>query len=501
MADSFAGGLAQGLDSLLPSIRAERERKAQEKFKLDLYNDEKNNVNEIRRLATKQRALEVFGQGVAQIQQTYHKQTLDSLVGKHGGSQQLSAYIQDLDKKTEKVDKEIARIQDKLEDAYLKTTMINVTPEKKNGLNDFDSGKPTPKEIIDIQKTPYYQDMKSKLDYLESTKMALVNSREESLKKLNAGSSKLTKDAENVKRSFTIDDALATREAEVLKESLGLTDEDIARFKIKKGGGNPKALDSYFTSDAQDYSPVSIQPNFENLLQEKEKAQGQPVAEENIFKIKELSDKMDAITGQAPSEFDFLTEQDMATINQNPILVQKLNEKGEKLRQRGLSAFSEIQRGATGARKLGVDAPNEPLKNVNFLHSLVSKLELDPREIEALQVNRPINGKLFGLSRLLDNVLSPQGLDAYTQESSRIEEDYAKRVAPYYSGQQQRLFPQEQVKESVKSLDNETRLRRDTGYNLSYLFNTLKSGGQYKYEPYADPKDAYLQSIQQSGNK
>ena len=49
MADSFAGGLAQGLESLLPSIRRERERKAENKFKLDLIADQKAHKLELQK--------------------------------------------------------------------------------------------------------------------------------------------------------------------------------------------------------------------------------------------------------------------------------------------------------------------------------------------------------------------------------------------------------------------------------------------------------------------
>jgi hypothetical protein len=265
MADSFAGGIAQGLDSLLPSIRAERERKAQEKFKLDLYNDEKKTNDEVRRLATKQRALEIFGQGIAEIQRQKTKMTLDMLVNRHSkGAQNLSLIVNEMDDQIKSTDAEIKALRSKMYDYYNQSNRDNEKPDKQDPLMSLEGGTPKEKKKTNFLETDLYKGMQAQLDTLEANKKALLDSKKANLSKLSSGSESLTQQAEQISKAFTIDDALASREGEVLKESLGLTDEDVARFKIRKG--NAGSLDAYVNDNTQpDYSPVSFEPDYKKF--------------------------------------------------------------------------------------------------------------------------------------------------------------------------------------------------------------------------------------------
>lgn len=228
MAETFGAGLASGLNGLLSSLRNDRERKAQEDFKLKLIEDDKKSNQEISERVRKQRALEVFGKGLSEIQGNKINMALSQLQGnaiKHAKS--TSKPLDQYQKQYEKMVNNVENLTEKLA-SYLDRADAKEAGDVQ-GLLALEGTIKDPSKRADFTNTKnLLQDYINKRDQLGQILEGGLAEQQNLQSDVEGRAEKL--------RQFNIDDALNTREARVLQLSLGLTDDDVATFRQ---GGKP----------------------------------------------------------------------------------------------------------------------------------------------------------------------------------------------------------------------------------------------------------------------
>lgn len=356
MAETFATGLASGLNGLLSTLRNDRERKAQENFKLKVIEDDRRTNQEIAERVRKQRALEVFGRGLNEIKDQKVNGALtqlSSVAVKHAKASMkpLDDYKADLKDLNTRIKDQREKLASYLDKADAKT---NSDP-----LNLDDS------LIKDKEKKAEFNNTKNVLQAYMAEKESLLNV-------LNGGAveqTNLQNDLETraeALRKYSIDDALNTREARVLQLSLGLTDEDIAPFRSgsqPSGTNLDEILSRPFTSSIG--APKESTPNLESLTQKDVGVQENP-ARKAILKEKVAR----AVAGISKdiTSLKVLSSQDFRDAIADPEI--------SPILQQGLLSVKTIG-GAVKQRLISGTASKAELETLNNITKLGSELTPD----------------------------------------------------------------------------------------------------------------------------
>lgn len=288
MTDTFGAGLNRSLDSLLGTMRDDRRERQAMEFKQRLISDERKSNAEIADRVRKQKAKELFGEGLFKLQAQKQDLYLNKLVGKTGKSQVDNKAIEhayDLLNKAEA----------RLKDYTLKSASLQDAVQKRgNDLGSLEMDKTAVKEINflekDIAKTQ--QEIDGLQKYIRGAESNAVLNQQ-----------KLNDYAQKVKESVTLDDILNSREAEVLRLSLGLTPEDVADFKTNQTQSG-KSLDSLIN----EFNPQTYQESIlSNTDTQDNNITPTTPTLDNPVKRARLKEKLGAIANEAGTNITALS--------------------------------------------------------------------------------------------------------------------------------------------------------------------------------------------------
>lgn len=226
MAETFGAGFSNSMGGLLNALNADRDRKAQEAFRLKLIEDENRSSKEIAERVRKQRALEVFGRGLTEIQNTKINNALGVISQKNSKSLKRSGgTLEQLQKEYDKTRNEFDRISERL---VFNEARANATP--KRGLDSLLEQDPAV-----VGQVPKQEDPNAGVNDLLKAKGQRLADLENAIQgyksQFDVVQNSLLDKEQKVRGGYTIDDALTSREAQILARSLGLTDDDISTFK------------------------------------------------------------------------------------------------------------------------------------------------------------------------------------------------------------------------------------------------------------------------------